>query len=94
MKDGSQKLFLGFMGVPQGSERRNRKGVYASHEFETSKGKVKFLVLDTRYFRSHLEKDPNPNRRYKPNEDEDATILGKAQWEWLQNQLTLFGCGV
>jgi alkaline phosphatase D len=32
-------------------------------------------------------KDEDPNRRYQPNTTEDATVLGAAQWEWLQNEL-------
>ncbi|MCL6265371.1 alkaline phosphatase D family protein [Flagellimonas myxillae] len=87
MKAGSQQEFLDFLGVTPESERRTRKGVYASHDFETPEGNVKFLVLDTRYFRSPLEKDPDPSRRYKVNTTANATILGNAQWEWLQTEL-------
>ncbi|UII75270.1 alkaline phosphatase family protein [Flagellimonas sp. HMM57] len=87
MKKESQQLFLDFMGVPKDSKRRNQEGVYTSHLFETPKGKVKILVLDTRYFRSSLESDPDPKRRYKPNTNADATILGNAQWDWLQKEL-------
>ncbi|TMU57697.1 alkaline phosphatase family protein [Flagellimonas algicola] len=87
MKDGSQQQFLDFMGVAPESERRARKGIYAAHTYEIPAGKIKVLVLDTRYFRSRLEKDENPGRRYKPNAAADATILGEAQWEWLQNEL-------
>ena len=28
-----------------------------------------------------------PNRLYQPNTAEDATVLGAAQWKWLQNEL-------
>ncbi|MBS9461479.1 alkaline phosphatase family protein [Flagellimonas sp. 389] len=86
-KKESQQLFLDFMGVPKDSKRRNQEGVYTSHLFETPQGKVKILVLDTRYFRSPLESDPDPKRRYKPNTNADATILGNAQWNWLQKEL-------
>ena len=87
MKDGSQKQFLDFMGVAPESERRARKGIYAAHTYEIPAGKVKVMVLDTRYFRSRLEKDSNPERRYMPNTKDDATILGDAQWQWFQNEL-------
>ncbi|MEP4948141.1 MAG: alkaline phosphatase D family protein, partial [Flavobacteriaceae bacterium] len=60
---------------------------YASHLYETTKGKVKVLVLDTRYFRSTLKKDEDPNRRYKINTFDDATILGSKQWAWLEEEL-------
>lgn len=87
IKKESQQVFLDFMGVPLDSERRNREGVYAAHEFKTDNGKVKVIVLDTRYFRSDLIKDEDPKRRYKPNTENGATILGDAQWEWLQGEL-------
>lgn len=86
-REKSQQLFLDFMGVPKTSERRKRKGVYASHDFSTSGGGIRILVLDTRYFRSPLEKDNGPNRRYKINDSKDATILGESQWKWLGGQL-------
>ncbi|WP_420400251.1 alkaline phosphatase D family protein [Flagellimonas sp.] len=91
MKDGSQEQFLDFMGVAPESERRARKGIYAAHTYEIPAGKIKVMVLDTRYFRSRLEKDPNPERRYMPNIKDDATILGDAQWKWLQNELQSTG---
>ena len=87
IKAESQQVFLDFMGVPEDSERRNRAGVYASHEYEVPEGKVKIIVLDTRYFRSELIKDEDSKKRYKPNTDATATILGKAQWQWLENEL-------
>lgn len=87
VKKESQQVFLDFMGVPANSERREREGVYAAHLLETSKGMVKVLVLDTRYFRTDLIKDEDPNRRYKPDTSDHATILGAAQWAWLKNEL-------
>lgn len=87
MKRESQQALLDFLKVGKDDMRRNREGVYASHTYRTSQGKVKVLVLDTRYFRSPLEKDLDPNRRYKANNAEDATILGKEQWQWLEEEL-------
>ncbi len=87
IKEESQQVFLDFMGVPKDSERRNREGVYASHEFEVSTGKVKVIVLDTRYFRSELVKDEESKRRYKPTMDSTATVLGETQWQWLRQEL-------
>ena len=88
VKKDSQQVFLDFMGVPQDSERRTREGVYASHDYQTEVGKLKVIILDTRYFRSDLVKDEDPKRRYKPNMADDATVLGDAQWAWLKNELT------
>lgn len=87
MKRESQQLFLDFMEVPKGDKRRNREGVYTSHSYKTPKGSIKILVLDTRYFRSQLLKDENLNRRYKFNSEDDVTVLGAEQWNWLENEL-------
>ncbi|MEL7269902.1 MAG: alkaline phosphatase D family protein [Bacteroidota bacterium] len=86
-KKESQQLFLDFFNVPQTDPRREREGVYASRTFEFDKGSVKIITLDTRYFRSGLEKNPSPKRRYKVNSDDDATILGEVQWKWLEDEL-------
>lgn len=87
IKAESQQVFLDFMGVPEDSERRNQEGVYASHEYKVPTGKVKVIVLDTRYFRSELIKDEDSKKRYKTTTDSTATVLGETQWQWLENEL-------
>ena len=87
IKAESQQVFLDFMDVPADSERRNQEGVYASHEYVLPSGKVKIIVLDTRYFRSDLIKSDDAQRRYEPTMDSTATILGTKQWQWLENEL-------
>ena len=86
-KSESQDLFLDFMGVSKDDERRQREGVYHSELITTRKGTVKVIVLDTRYFRSALVPDTDSKKRYKPNTDEKATVLGDAQWQWLTKEL-------
>lgn len=83
-KEESQQLFLDFMDVPKNSVRRNRGGVYSSEVFETEKGSVKVILLDTRYFRDGLMKSKDPDRRYEPTE---GTILGDQQWAWLEEEM-------
>lgn len=87
IKKESQQVFLDFMDVPEDSERRKQEGVYASHEYEVPNGKVKVIVLDTRYFRSELVKDEESEKRYKPTTDPEATMLGEVQWQWLEKEL-------
>ena len=87
MKKPSQQLFLDFMGVSQNDARRKQEGVYASHTFSHSKGNIKVIVLDTRYFRSNLEKDTVTERRYKINTSKESTVLGDTQWGWLEKEL-------
>ncbi|MFV8226520.1 alkaline phosphatase D family protein [Christiangramia aquimixticola] len=83
-KEISQQLFLDFFDVPVNSPRRNRKGVYHSEVFETEKGSIKIILLDTRYFRDPLVLSANPDKRYDPSK---GTILGEQQWEWLEDEL-------
>jgi len=84
----SQQAFLDFLDVPQDSPRRKREGVYASHTYIRPGGKVKVLVLDTRYFRTPLRDDPTGQKRYVPNAYGEGTVLGEAQWTWLERELT------
>lgn len=86
-KQESEQLFLDFMDVSKDDIRRNKEGVYQSVDFNTPGGKIKILVLDTRYFRSPLEKSPDKNRRYEPTSDTAKTVLGVEQWRWLKNEL-------
>ena len=48
-------------------------------------------MLDTRYFRSPLKPTDEMNARGKerwiPDEDPSKTMLGDAQWAWLENEL-------
>ena len=83
----SQKEFLNFMDVPIDSPRRQREGVYASHTYRCGEGSVKILVLDTRYFRSALMPDPSGEKRYLPHNETSGTVLGAAQWSWLEGEL-------
>ena len=83
----SQQEFLDFMGVPADSPRRRREGIYASHTYTTPGGTLKVIVLDTRYFRTPLKKDQTGGRGYLPDESGEGTILGPAQWAWLEEEL-------
>jgi alkaline phosphatase D len=42
-------------------------------------------LLDNRYFRSDIKPNDTPENRYKPNND--GTILGEEQWQWLDNEI-------
>jgi alkaline phosphatase D len=95
-KEESEKIFLDFFNVDENSPRRKRPGIYGAEMFGESGKKVQVILLDTRYF-----KDPQvPNNAsteekieqniigwYLPTDDTTTTILGEAQWEWLDKQL-------
>ena len=89
-KKESQQVFLDFFGVPKASPRRKLEGVYSAAVFGPVGKRVQVILLDTRYHRSPLKKAPRRARGkgpYGANNDADATILGAAQWKWLEAQL-------
>lgn len=87
-KRESQKEFLDFMDVPNDSPRRSQEGVYVEHNYTLTNGKVKVIVLDTRYFRTALTPDTETKKRTKPNKYGDGAVLGKVQWQWLEQVLS------
>ena len=89
IKEGSQQAFLDFMGVPESSPRRLQEGIYTSYNYQLTKipGRIKVIILDTRYFRTALTPDPSGEKRYIPNEYDEGTILGETQWDWLGEEL-------
>jgi alkaline phosphatase D len=89
-KKESQEAFLDFFGIAKDSPRRKQEGVYHSEVFGPAGKRVQIILLDTRYHRTALKKDlkrPKNIGQYVPVEDENATILGAAQWKWLEQQL-------
>ncbi len=87
MKNTSQQLFLDFFDVSRDDVRRKQKGVYYSKDYHIGKKAIRIILLDTRYFRSKLTPDNDTQKRYKPNPYGEGTMLGKAQWEWLKDEL-------
>lgn len=93
-KRESQQVFLDFFGIPKNDPRRKQEGVYSSHVYGPPGKRVQLILLDGRYFRSPLKKGYQPGEpgdgfrgKYAPNTDAGATILGDAQWRWLEQQL-------
>ncbi|WP_297792501.1 alkaline phosphatase D family protein [uncultured Eudoraea sp.] len=90
-KKGSQQAFLDFMDVPADHPRRSREGIYFAHNYNGSLGRIKIIVLDTRYFRTALTEDTETEKRYRPGKYGEGTLLGEAQWKWLGNELRTSG---
>jgi len=91
-KQASSRIFHDFMGTPSDSPLRERPGIYHAEVFGPIGKRVQIIMLDTRYFRSTLEQAEQPMagwraRPYIPQTDSDATLLGQAQWMWLEEQL-------
>ncbi|QDV44085.1 Alkaline phosphatase D precursor [Stieleria neptunia] len=83
----SQKQFLDFWNIPADSPLRRRPGVYDSQTFGPEGKRLQVILLDTRYFRSPLKKgERRVGGPYYPDDDAEKTMLGDAQWRWLEEQ--------
>ncbi|NNE35531.1 MAG: alkaline phosphatase family protein, partial [Rhodothermales bacterium] len=60
----SQEEFLRFFEVPRSSPRWSREGVYSAKTFGPVGRRTQIIMLDTRYFRSGLERWPKGQRQY------------------------------
>ena len=90
-REASQQVMLDFFQVPAESPRRGRPGVYDSVLLGPPERRVQLILLDTRYFRSPLERVTTPVAKgrgpYAANSAADATMLGEEQWQWLEAAL-------
>lgn len=82
------ELFHRFWGTKP--ERPAEEGLYYSRTYGVPGKSVQIIMLDTRSFRSPLKpkSDAFPFwGRYEPDPDPSKTILGRAQWAWLEAEL-------
>ncbi|MGM0587904.1 MAG: alkaline phosphatase D family protein [Bacteroidota bacterium] len=86
LKKESKTEMYRFLGVPDDDPRRDHEGAYGSYTYGADDQQVKIILLDARYFRSPLKADKQTDQRYLPNTS--GTILGEAQWQWLESELT------
>ncbi len=90
-REASQKLFLEAFRVAKDRAPWQRPGIYDSYLFGPPGQRVQIILLDTRYFRGPLRKGggdwPKQLGPYQENLDPSSTMLGDAQWEWLEAQL-------
>ncbi|MEO1450709.1 MAG: alkaline phosphatase D family protein, partial [Bacteroidota bacterium] len=95
-KEASKEIFLNFWGEPEESERRERPGIYASYLKQYGDKTLQIIMLDNRTFRDKIKPyngEKEGERRYFygldyiPYETADSTLLGEAQWAWLEQEL-------
>jgi len=97
-KEAARRLMLDFFGEPMDSPRRSRPdGAYGSWIFGPEGRRVQIILLDLRWNRSPLKhvsqeeyartREPARMGPYLPDDAESATLLGEAQWRWLEAQL-------
>lgn len=85
----SQALYLDTWAIPSSDPRTTRDGIYFSRIVGPPGKRVQLILLDTRFFRSPLTraKTTPPHGRYTQSSAPDATLLGEAQWQWLEAEL-------
>ncbi len=86
----AEDIYETYWGSP--AEVRSRPGIYESRTFGQGDRRVQLIILDTRFFRSDFQRMPYTEDRlplgpYVPSSDESKTMLGGAQWAWLQQEL-------
>ncbi len=91
-KREAARIMLDFFGVPDDSPRRQREGVYGAYAWGEPGRRVQIILLDTRYFRDPLPRIDDYRRRglagpYPAGSGGEGSLLGEAQWRWLQQQL-------
>lgn len=90
-KEASKQYFLDFFQIPKNAPETTRPGVYSVKYIEQADKRVQIILLDTRTFRSPLVKGNTSahctNKHWGKNTDPQATMLGDAQWHWLEKQL-------
>jgi len=95
LKEEARKIFVNYWGYLKQSLPKNQKALYHSRMIGDKKNKVHIIVLDTRYDRTALIKNPEynyedktyPPKIYLPNEDKNARMLSDEQWNWLADEL-------
>ncbi len=91
LKAESQQAFLDFFEFPKDSKLRTQEGVYHAKTIKDGDKTVQLIMLDTRYHRDSIVKNPygRPEGKgpYIPNNNTSHSMLGKQQWAWLENEL-------
>jgi alkaline phosphatase D len=95
-RDEAQRIFLEELHIDKDRRPWHGEGVYDAYIFGPEGKQTQIILLDTRSFRSALTHHPEGKRkssegaqlgRYVPTDDSTTTMLGAAQWQWLEEQL-------
>jgi len=93
----AKKAFKAFFKYPEVQNIEDGDvGVFQSRWLDYNKKRIHIVILDTRWYRdpivkSYLSKEQRRTLNlgpYQPVFDQNATILGSHQWQWLEQQLS------
>lgn len=96
-KDEARRVFLNYWSYLKFTMPKDQNGaLYHSRIVGTKNRKVQIILLDTRWDRTPLVKNPDynaetnteqPPKIFLPTEDKNARLLSEAQWKWLDQEL-------
>ena len=97
-KESARKLMLDFWNEPKDSARYSRKdGIYTAYMYGEKHQKVHVILPDLRWNRDKLnavskaeymfKRRPKNMGPYSPSDVKNASMLGEAQWQWLESEL-------
>jgi alkaline phosphatase D len=96
-KAQSKQIFLDVFKEPSNSPRRQHEGIYKTEYITVGSKKIQVLLLDVRTFRNNLLLYSDSaavakhsffyTPEYLPHHSADSTLLGEAQWQWLETAL-------
>jgi alkaline phosphatase D len=90
-KQVSKDAFLKFWQIPAADPRHQRDGLYHAQITGAPGQRLQIIMLDVRWSRSPWkptdQRDAPGKERYVPDASAGKTMLGEAQWQWLEAQL-------
>lgn len=95
-KDEARRVFLNYWSYLKFTMPKDQQGIYHSRIIGTKNRKVQIILLDTRWDRSPITRNPEynaetnteqPPKIFLPNEDPKARMLSEQQWKWLDQEL-------
>ena len=97
-KEQSRQIMLDFWDEPVNSVRRTRPdGIYTSYMYGENEQTIQVIMPDLRWNRDALnhvgeleyytKRKLNNQGPYSPSEVKGASMLGEAQWQWLEQEL-------
>ncbi|ATC86972.1 alkaline phosphatase D [Pseudoalteromonas arctica A 37-1-2] len=97
-KEQSRQIMLNFWDEPVNSARRTRPdGIYTSYMYGENEQTIQVIMPDLRWNRDALnhvgeleyytKRKLNNQGPYSPSEVKGASMIGEAQWQWLEQEL-------
>jgi alkaline phosphatase D len=87
----AQAMFDRFWRIGPDSPQAHPEGVYGAYQIGPAGQRVQLILLDTRYHRSPLmptdQRGAPGKERYLEDPNPANTVLGAAQWAWLEAEL-------